>query len=84
MEYFFLLRTWLLLLINPSLGVQELFVYVAHDRSYDMYNMLIKEVYFLSRDGHVNLNVWVKYVGVLPKDVTKSQGYNEFTKAFFF
>lgn len=62
----------------------EFFVYVAHDRSCDMYNMLIKEVYFPSRDGHVNLNIWVKYVGVLPKDVTKSQGYNEFTNAFFF
>lgn len=23
-------------------------------------------------------------MGVLPKDVTKSQGYNEFTNAFFF
>jgi len=48
-----------------------------------MYSILLEEVYFPSRNGHANLNMWGMYVGVLPKNGTKSQGYNSFTIAFW-
>lgn len=48
----------------------------------DMYNILIEVIYFPSRNDHVNLNMGLIYIVILPKDGAKSQVYNSFTKAF--
>lgn len=54
----------------------------GHNVANNMYNILLEELYLPSRNGHVNVNMRVMYIGVLPKDGTKNQGHNSFTIAF--